>query len=301
MSSRPFRPGRQRSTTIVSHSLTSTALAERAGSRRRYRHRRRENVSIVTERGRVSSSLQDRTPVGRGLGHAFIDEMHGPLPLLLLALTVLGGLLDAISILRLGGVFVATMTGNLVFLGLAAAGAKGFAVGTSALALGGFVVGVLIGGRVVEAARAHRGLALRNVLAVKLSIAGLTTALAVVTGPGFPTGVRHAMVVLLAMSMGAQLAVIRYLKVPDLITVALTMTIIGALTERKPSWRDPAMLRRGLSVLAFALGAVSGALLVLNVGLAAALSVGLVIIIGVSIAAHLSSRTSASWSAPRSA
>ena len=96
--------------------------------------------------------------------------------------------MDAISILRLGHVFVATMTGNLVFIGLAAAGAKGFAVGTAALALGGFVVGVLIGGRACEAARSHRGLALRNVLAVKLWLAGAVTLIAVLTGPHFPTG-----------------------------------------------------------------------------------------------------------------
>jgi hypothetical protein len=68
------------------------------------------------------------------------------LPAFLLALTVVAGVLDAVSILRLGGVFVATMTGNLVFLGLAAAGAKAFAAGTSALALAGFVAGVPIGG-----------------------------------------------------------------------------------------------------------------------------------------------------------
>lgn len=51
----------------------------------------------------------------------FIDEHDGPLPALLLALTMLAGVVDATSILRLGHVFVATMTGNLVFIGLAAA------------------------------------------------------------------------------------------------------------------------------------------------------------------------------------
>jgi uncharacterized membrane protein YoaK (UPF0700 family) len=237
--------------------------------------------------------------VGRGLGRVFVDELHGPLPAMLLALTVLAGILDAVSILRLGGVFVATMTGNLVFLGLAAAGAHGFAVSSSALAVGGFVIGVLIGGRVVEASQSHRGLALRNVLAVKLSLAGVVTVIVIATGPRFPTGARDTIVVLLATSMGAQLAAIRYLKVPDLLTVVLTMTITGALAERKRGWHDLAMLRRGLSVVAFALGAVSGGLLVVNLGVAAALSVGLAVIIGVWIAAHRSSRTSAGWSAPR--
>jgi hypothetical protein len=110
--------------------------------------------------------LENRALLRRGLSEAFRDESHGPLPALLLALTLLAGVLDAISILRLGGVFVATMTGNLVFVGLAAAGARGFAVGTSLLAVGGFAIGVLIGSRVCEGARSHRGVALRNVLRI---------------------------------------------------------------------------------------------------------------------------------------
>jgi uncharacterized membrane protein YoaK (UPF0700 family) len=230
----------------------------------------------------------------------FLDERDGPLPAFLLALTCLAGVLDAVSILRLGHVFVATVTGNLVFLGLAAASAKGFAVGTSALAIGGFVCGVLIGARAAQSAHSHRGLALRNVLTVKLSLAGVVTLIAVLTGPDLSTGVRDVTVVLLSMSMGAQLAVIRYMKVPDLLTVVLTMTITGALTEHAGGWADPRLLRRGLAVLAFVIGAVSAALLILHVGVAVALSLGLLIILSVAVAAHLTSRSAASWSAPRS-
>lgn len=235
----------------------------------------------------------------QGLRQAVYDEPHGPLPALLLALTVLAGVVDATSILRLGHVFVATATGNLVFLALGAAGAKGFSVGTAALALGGFVIGVLIGGRACEAASSHRGRALRNVLAVKLWFACTVTLIAVVTGPRFPVGARDAMLVLLAISMGDQLAAIRFLKVPDLLTVVLTMTLTGVLTERKRGWRDPAMLRRGLCLVAFSFGALSGALLIVYVGVAAALLLGLGIIVATTIAAHLASRTSASWAAPR--
>jgi uncharacterized membrane protein YoaK (UPF0700 family) len=255
----------------------------------------------VTDRARVSSSTQARAPAVRELSRALFDDRDGPLPALLLALTVLAGVVDATSILRLGHVFVATMTGNLVFIGLAAAGAKGFAVGTSALALGGFVVGVLIGGRAYRGARSHRGLALRNVLAVKLWLAGAVTLVAVLTGPRFSIGVRDTMLVLLAMSMGAQLAAIRYLKIPDLLTVVLTMTITGALTERGSGWNDPLVLRRGLALVAFAVGAMSGAFLIRYAGVAAALSFGLGIILAATVAAHLVSRTSTSWSAPRSA
>ncbi len=41
-------------------------------------------------------------------------DPHGPLPPLLLALTVVTGLVDAFSYLVLGQVFVANMTGNVV-------------------------------------------------------------------------------------------------------------------------------------------------------------------------------------------
>jgi hypothetical protein len=48
---------------------------------------------------------------------------HGPLPALLVLLTVVTGLVDAVSYLTFGHVFVANMTGNVVFLGFALAGA----------------------------------------------------------------------------------------------------------------------------------------------------------------------------------
>ena len=253
------------------------------------------------EGGSVSSSIKRRVPALPRLRQAVYDEKHGPLPALLLALTVLAGVVDATSILRLGHVFVATVTGNLVFLALGAAGAEGFSVGTAAMAVGGFVIGVLIGGRACEAASSHRGRALRNVLTVKLCFACIVTAIAVATGPHFPVGARDAMLVLLAISMGDQLAAIRFLKVPDLLTVVLTMTLTGVLTERNRGWRDPAMLRRGLCLVAFSVGALSGGLLIVNVGVAAALSLGLGIIVATTIAAHLASRTSADWAAPQAA
>ncbi|MQA73607.1 MAG: DUF1275 domain-containing protein [Solirubrobacterales bacterium] len=242
------------------------------------------------------------TPAPRaldGLRRAVIDERDGPLPALLIALTVLAGVVDAISILALGHVFVAAMTGNLVFIGLGAAGAEGFAVSTCALALGGFVVGALAGGRACRAGRSHRGRALRNVLGIKLVLSAAVMLVAVLTADPLPRASRDTMVVLLAMSMGAQLAAIRYLKVPDLLTVVLTLTITGALTDRGLGPFHPVMVRRGLSVVAFAVGAMSAALLVLYVSLTAALALGLAIIVGAAIAAQVVSRSAAGWAAPR--
>jgi uncharacterized membrane protein YoaK (UPF0700 family) len=234
-----------------------------------------------------------------GLRLAIIDDRDGPLPAMLVALTVLAGVVDASSILGLGHVFVATITGNLVFVGLAVAGAQGFSVVPCLLAIGGFIVGALAGGHACRVARGHRGRALRNVLGAKLALATVVTAI-IVSVDGHPGArTQDIAIVLLAMSMGCQLAAIRYLKVPDLLTVVLTLTITGALTERGLGPFHPAVLRRAIAVLAFAVGAILGGLLVVDVSLSAALGLGLAIIVSVAIAAHLASRSSAGWATPR--
>jgi hypothetical protein len=59
------------------------------------------------------------------------DPRLGPLPAMLLVLTVVSGVVDAVSVLALGRVFVANMTGNVAFIGFALAGAPGFSAGSS--------------------------------------------------------------------------------------------------------------------------------------------------------------------------
>ena len=60
-----------------------------------------------------------------------------------LELTVVKGLVDAVSYLALGHVFVANITGNVVFLAFAAAGAARTLASIGAM-LGGAVAGVLL-------------------------------------------------------------------------------------------------------------------------------------------------------------
>jgi hypothetical protein len=74
------------------------------------------------------------------------EVKHGPLPPLLVAMTLVTGLVDAFSYLVLGHVFVANMTGNIVFLAFALAGASGFSIPASLVALGSFVLGSFGGG-----------------------------------------------------------------------------------------------------------------------------------------------------------
>src|SRR5258708_6806272 len=73
------------------------------------------------------------------------------------ALTVVTGLVDAVSYLKLGHVFVANMTGNVVFLGFAAAGASEHSVAPSLIAIGAFLVGAIAGGRLGSSTGGHRG------------------------------------------------------------------------------------------------------------------------------------------------
>src|SRR5579863_6410647 len=89
------------------------------------------------------------------------DSAFGPLPPLLLALTVVTGLVDSFSYLVLGHVFVANMTGNVVFLAFALVGAPGFSIPASIAALGSFGLGAVIGGRVCATLAHQRARLLR--------------------------------------------------------------------------------------------------------------------------------------------
>src|SRR6266852_1304714 len=60
----------------------------------------------------------------------------------LIVLTIISGLVDAVSYLGLGHVFTANMTGNVVLLGFAAAGASGFSAPACLTSLGAFLLGV---------------------------------------------------------------------------------------------------------------------------------------------------------------
>ena len=98
------------------------------------------------------------------------DRPHGPLPVLLVCLTVVTGLVDAFSYLSLGHVFVANMTGNVVFLGFALAGVGEISIMASLLAVLAFVVGATMGGRLAAGRALHRGHLLAAATAVQAGI-----------------------------------------------------------------------------------------------------------------------------------
>ena len=137
------------------------------------------------------------------------DDKNGPLAPILLALTVVTGLVDAFSYLVLGHVFVANMTGNVVFLAFALAGAPGFSVVASLAALGAFSVGALVGGRLGAAFGHDRGRLLVIVGTLEALFAAVSVlVVSVAHNPG-SGGARYILIVILSLSMGAQNATAR--------------------------------------------------------------------------------------------
>jgi uncharacterized membrane protein YoaK (UPF0700 family) len=233
-----------------------------------------------------------RSVVARSLVRGYVaDERHGPLPGLLLALTVATGLIDAVSILALGRVFVANMTGNVVFIGFALAGAPGFSLSASLSALAGFLVGALVGGALIGRFGTHRGVLLRDAVGVEAVCFAAALVVVVLAKADALGSVRQSLAAAaLALGMGIQNAVVRRLAVPDLTTTVLTMTLTGLAADLRSGNRST-LLRRLLAVLAMLLGAVIGALLVLKVDARWALGVAVALVLAVWVGTLPASRS----------
>jgi uncharacterized membrane protein YoaK (UPF0700 family) len=203
---------------------------------------------------------------------------HGPLPLLLLGLTLVTGLVDAFSYLLLGHVFVANMTGNVVFLGFAIAGAPGFSIPASLVALVAFVCGALIGGKIASGQGDHRGHLLAAATSIQVLLLGTSVVVTAASGDPVAAGFRYALIILLGISMGIQNAVARKLAVPDLTTTVLTLTITGVAADSTiAGGTGSAAGRRLVAVTAMFIGALLGAALVLHIHIVAPLAIALVV------------------------
>ncbi|MFJ1651134.1 YoaK family protein [Streptomyces sp. NPDC088337] len=182
----------------------------------------------------------------------------------LLGLTVVSGLIDAVSYLGLGHVFTANMTGNVVVLGFAAAGAPGFSVPHTATSLVCFLVGAAVGGRVaVRYGTGSRRTWARVTLAAEAVLVAASAVVAF-TAPGTEAMV-YSVIALTAFAMGLRNATVIKLNVPDLTTTVLTRTLTGLAADSKAGGgtgrRSP---RRTASVIAMLAGAVLGAWLVVH-------------------------------------
>ena len=223
-------------------------------------------------------------------------DPHGPLPPLLITLTFVTGLVDAVSFLKLGHVFVANMTGNVVFLGFAFAGAAVVSPVNSLVALVAFLLGAAGGGRLAERFGEHRGKMLAAATVIEAALVAGALVMALVGA------LQYALIALLALAMGMQNATAaRRLGVPDLTTSVLTLTLTGLAADSRLVGGDaPRPGRRILAVSAMFAGALVGGLLVLrvNIMVSLALAGGLLLLTGLIVL--LLSQRDASWVRPPS-
>jgi uncharacterized membrane protein YoaK (UPF0700 family) len=222
----------------------------------------------------------------------------GLLPPLLVALTAVTGLVDAFSYLVLGHVFVANMTGNVVFLAFAVAGVRGFSVLASVVAIGCFAIGALVAGRLGRSLAERRELLIGVTAAVQAVIVAEAVTMTALAASPVQTGVRYALIVVLAGAMGAQNATARKLAVPDLTTTVLTLTITGIAADHRLAGATGARAaRRLVSIAAMLVGALVGAVFVLHVRIVYPLVVALVILAAVALTGLARSRPPGTWPA----
>jgi uncharacterized membrane protein YoaK (UPF0700 family) len=200
----------------------------------------------------------------------------------LVGLTVVTGIIDAVSFLGLGHIFTANMTGNVVFLGFGLGGGTGVSPLRSITALSAFACGGVLGGR-INARDLAGGPSLLAAMCLESLLLGLAAASTMVPGFGASSGA-YAVIVLTAVAMGLRNAVVRKLAVPDLTTTVLTMTVTGLAADSRLARGHG--VRRGtrvLSIVAMGIGAAFGAVLLARFGIATAIGVAAVGVAGLSL------------------
>ena len=199
-----------------------------------------------------------------------------PLQLLLIGLTFVTGILDAVTYLDLGHVFVANMTGNFVLLGLGLLRADDLALPASLTAVAGFVIGAAGGGRFVRwfEPRGQRWLvSTLSVVICLLLLALLAATYRLVIGD-------YTTIVLLACAMGLTNATADRIGIPGLTTtIVITNTLTNLVSGTQLPHGDAGKrVRQASAVAALVVGAVAGGAL---------LRLGAVVAIGTAVAVVL--------------
>jgi uncharacterized membrane protein YoaK (UPF0700 family) len=229
--------------------------------------------------GRRAGNEQQQYTRSASLSMASSPATEKVIPYVLIGMTAVTGLVDAVSFLSLGHVFTANMTGNVVFLAFAFAGVPGLSIARSSCALGAFLVGALVGGRTMADRDADSQLRW-TLFSLSLEIALLFIAIVIsigYRGPEVSTAQLYSLIVLTGLAMGIRNATIRKLAVPDLTTTVLTLTVTGLAADSSlAGGGNPRWQRRAGSVIAMFVGAGLGAVLLRN---------SLTLTLGVSVAA----------------
>src|SRR6266850_5064520 len=216
-------------------------------------------------------------------------------PYTLLGMTVVTGLVDAVSFLSLGRVFTANMTGNVVILAFATARVPGLSIAHSLTALLSFLVGAIFGGRIIARAGADSQI---RFAAQAFVLEVVFLAVASFCSIGYRSDLlKHsfqpfALIALTALAMGTRNAAVRKLAIPDLTTTVLTLTITGIGADSSmANGNNPRLARRVEAVVAMFLGAAFGAVII-HYSISAALWLATAISVACSGALFRSLRTS---------
>lgn len=206
-----------------------------------------------------------------------------PLVRLLLLLSATTGMVDAASILGMDKVFTANMTGNIVFAAFAVIGAEGFHLPYYLAALGAFMIGAVIAGRIWRLSakgRLSRWLVIAAMVESALLVLAGGLAVWFERGGSIPAAGLPVLIALTAGAMGFRNAVVRQLKVPDLSTTVLTLTITGLASDSRLAAGDGANQRTRLAAVCMIFaGAAAGAALVFAFGLGATLLMAGIIVL----------------------
>ena len=152
-------------------------------------------------------------------------------------------------------------------------------------------MGALVTGRLARSLAGRRELLLGVTAGIEAVIVAETVTMAALSATPMPVGLRYALIVSLALAMGAQNATARKLAVPDLTTTVLTLTITGIAADSPLAGATGAhAARRLISVAAMFVGALAGALLVLRVHIVYPLVIALVILAAVAVLAVIWAR-----------
>ena len=184
----------------------------------------------------------------------------------LLGMTVVTGLVDAVSYLSLGRVFTANMTGNLLVLAFSTARVSGLSIARSLTALLSFLMGAIFGGRIMARATAEAQIqfAVQTFLLEVVFLFAASFCAIGYRGHLLEDSFQmFALIALMALAMGTRSAAVRKLAIPDLATTVLTLTITGIAADSSiANGNNPRVARRVASVVAMFLGAPLGAVII---------------------------------------
>lgn len=204
-----------------------------------------------------TAATVDGPPAGLGVRDLLLD-----------ALTVSSGAVDAISFLALGKVFTAFMTGNVVFLGLRVAGSPTPPGAVNLLAsIIAFAAGVYLTTRIADPSTVLGRWPRQVTLALGISVVAHGCFLVLwLSNHGQPSArVLPALLGLWGFTMGMQSAAVRALNVPAVYTTAATATVMF-LAGDIANWSATRAERRRLTgvLVSLFIGAAAGALLLLH-------------------------------------